>query len=348
MRRAFIVLGCVLLGAGGFFAGKLFSRTPAGAPAAAAGQAPSPAPPEAGQATTLIYAHNLLLHKGPRFRIYVRWIRGRMVRTRRGVNPSFDDPDSFVLEVEKGVIRANIGDIANFLNADSAQAPLTGITVAPEGERLRLSGTVHKLVPLPVSLTGSLAPTPDGRIRFHAEKLDMLKLPLKGLLGGFHVHLVDLVKPGGLPGVEIAGDDLLFDTQKLLPPPHIHGRITAVRVRVPDLEVVYGDAGDNDARLAESHNFLKLTGGTLDFGKLTMRHTDLTMIDASKNPWFDLDLVNYQAQLVNGYTRMTAQAGLEIYMPDLDEKAPKKAAQGITLEWLQDRSRELPADVPVR
>jgi hypothetical protein len=41
----------------------------------------------------------------------------------------------------------------------------------------------------------------------------------------------------------------------------------------------------------------------LDFGKLTMRHVDLTMIDASQDPWFDLDLVNYQAQLVNGYTR---------------------------------------------
>ena len=65
-------------------------------------------------------------------------------------------------------------------------------------------------------------------------------------------------------------------------------------------------------------------GGTLDFGKLTMHHVDLTMIDASQDPWFDLDLVNYQAQLVNGYTRMTAQAGLEIFMPDLDEQTPKK------------------------
>jgi hypothetical protein len=37
--------------------------------------------------------------------------------------------------------------------------------------------------------------------------------------------------------------------------------------------------------------------------------------------------VNYQAQLVNGYTRMTAQAGLEIFMPDLDEQTPKKAGQ---------------------
>jgi hypothetical protein len=93
---------------------------------------------------------------------------------------------------------------------------------------------------------------------------------------------------------------------------------------------------------------LRLSGGTLDFGKLTMHHVDLTMIDASQDPWFDLDLVNYQAQLVNGYTRMTAQAGLEIFMPDLDEQTPKKAGQSITLEWLKDRNRSLPLDVPVK
>src|SRR6185312_6053584 len=43
-------------------------------------------------APTAVYAHNLLLHKGPDFRIYVRWLSGHLVRTRRNVNPSFDDP----------------------------------------------------------------------------------------------------------------------------------------------------------------------------------------------------------------------------------------------------------------
>ena len=81
------------------------------------------------------------------------------------------------------------------------------------------------------------------------------------------------------------------------------------------------------------------------FGKLTMHNVDLTMIDASQDAWFDLDLVNYQAQLVNGTTRMTAQAGLEIFMPDVDEKAPKKASQDISVEWLKDRNLSLPPDV---
>ena len=332
-----------------------YSRSKASAPApsssaAALGPVSAADTPSADDlAPTLVYAHNLLLRKGPNFRIYIRWIRGQMVRTRRQVNPSFDDPESFVLQIQKGVIHANIGDISNYLNASSPpNAPLKNISIQPEGDQLKLHGTVHKIFSLPIELVGTLAPTPDGRVQFHVTKLNVLKIPLKGLLGGFHVELSDLVHASNIPGVQIVDNDIIFDTQKLLPPPHIHGQLTSVRVSPPDIEVIYGNAGNDETRLAQWHNFLRLSGGTLDFGKLTMHHVDLTMIDASQDPWFDLDLVNYQAQLVNGYTRMTAQAGLEIFMPDLDEQTPKKASQSITLEWLKDRNRSLPLDVPVK
>jgi hypothetical protein len=317
-------------------------------------EAPAPlsafsAPSADDRNPTLVDAHNLLLHKGPDFRIYIPWIRGQMVRTRQQVNPSFDDPESFVLEIQKGVIHANIGDISNYLNASSPpNAPLKNISIQPEGDQLKLHGTVHKVLPLSVELVGRLSPTPDDRVQFHVTKLNVLKIPLKGLLGGFHVELSDLVHASNIPGVQIAGNDIIFDTQKLLPPPHIHGQLTSVRVSTPDIEVIYGNARNDETRLAKWHNFLQLSGGTLDFGKLTMHHVDLTMIDASQDPWFDLDLVNYQAQLVNGYTHMTAQAGLEIFMPDLDEQAPKKASQSITLEWLKNRNRSLPPDIPVK
>ena len=59
-------------------------------------------------APTKVYAHNLMLRHGPKFRVYVRWLRGKMSRTRRNVNPSFDDPDSFFLDVTNGVIHANV------------------------------------------------------------------------------------------------------------------------------------------------------------------------------------------------------------------------------------------------
>ncbi|HZY63039.1 MAG TPA: hypothetical protein VFE38_10960 [Edaphobacter sp.] len=305
--------------------------------------------PSGDLSPTTVYAHNLRLRKGPNFRVYVRWIRGLMVRTHPQVVPSFDDPNSFVLEIQKGVIRANIGDIANYLNSVSSKAPLKNISIEPAGAQLKLHGTVHKIIPLPVELTGTLSPLPDGRVQFQVAKINVLKVPLKGLLGGFHVQLDDLIHASNVPGVQVSGNNVVFDTQGLLPPPHIRGQITSISIKPPDIELIYGNSPDDEARLAQWHNFIRFRGGSVGFGKLTMNYADITMIDASKDPWFDLDLANYQAQLVNGYTRMTPQAGLEIFMPDLDEQASKKkTAQAVTLEWLKDRNRALPPDVPVK
>jgi hypothetical protein len=141
------------------------------------------------------------------------------------------------------------------------------------------------------------------------------------------------------------GNDLIFDPERLPPPPHILGHITSLRVVGQDLETTYGGAANDESKLSQWHNFLKLTGGTVDFGKLTMRRTDLTMIDASEEEWFDLDLVNYQAQIVKGTTKITPQAGLEIFMP---AAGAAKASEAISLEWLKDRNAAVPADVPVR
>src|ERR1700726_3304570 len=103
-------------------------------------------------APTAVSAHNLMLRKGPDFRIYVRWLRGNMVRTRRDVNPTFDDPESFSLEVKTGVIRANIGDIGSFLNAGAADSPLRDIKLLADGDHIKLRGTLHKLISMPVEL----------------------------------------------------------------------------------------------------------------------------------------------------------------------------------------------------
>jgi hypothetical protein len=310
-------------------------------PGAGAANEPSP---------TRIYAHNLMLRKGPDFRIYVRWLNGQMVRTKKSVNPSFDDPDSFVLEVQRGIIHANIGDISHYLNTGNVSgSPLQNISLTGNGNQISVHGTIHKLhIPLPVGLDGTISSSPDGRIHLHVDRLSVLKLPVKGLLGDFHVSIADLMGKTSVAGVEVSQNDLYFDTQTLLPAPHIHGNLTRVRVVNPDIEVMYGDAQNDAARTAEWHNFLALKGGTLDFGKLTMHHVDLIMIDASKDAWFDLDLVNYQAQLVNGYTRMTPQAGLEIFMPDLDALPPQPGNQSISAQWLKNRNLPPPPGVPVK
>lgn len=306
-----------------------------------------PVAPDDG--VTQLYAHNLRLRQGSVFRTYIRWIRGKMVRSNPRKHASFDDPESFVLEIDKGVIRVKMQDVVDFLNSGAeGDSPLKNITMKADGDLLKVHGTMHKIVSLPVEIVGRLSPQADGRVKFGLTKINVLKIPMKGLLGGFHVELADLVKKTHVVGIEVVDNDIFFETQRLLPPPHIRGKMTTVKLMSPDIEVIYGAAGNDEARLSQWHNFLRLRGGTIDFGKLTMKNTDLTMIDASKDDWFDLDLVNYQAQLVNGYSRITPQAGLEIFMPGVDDKAAAHEMKSVTLEWLKNKNTTVPAEVPVK
>src|SRR5262249_33278533 len=121
---------------------------------------------------TAVSAHNLLLRKGPDFRVYIPWLRGKLVRTRHGENPHFDDPESFLLDVDTGVIHANVGDIANFLNKNSSKSPLKNIQLSGNGDQIKLRATLHKIVPLPIELTGTLRAAPQNRIQIHVTKLD--------------------------------------------------------------------------------------------------------------------------------------------------------------------------------
>lgn len=321
--------------------------TPAPSMKVALVPAPTMLPTASNAAPIKVYAHNLLLRKGEHFRIYVRWIRGELLRTHAAVNPSFSEPQSFVLQIDKGILSVQLKDLADFLNSGTGTgSSLKNITLQGEGDTLALHGVLHHV--LPVKVLAELAPMPDGRVQFHVRSISVLKMPVKGLLGMLHLKLNNLIASPQVPGVEVDGNFVRFDTEKLLPPPHIHGKLTAVLVSPEDLKVVYGGAGDDEGHLERWHNFFRFTGGTLDLGKLTMHDVDLTMIDASQARWFDLDLVNYQKQLVYGYTRTTEQGGMEIYMPDLGEVAEKKNSLPVTLDWLKNRDSSLPSDVPFK
>ncbi len=353
-----------------------------GVPGSTAALKPVPHLPSATDATaenapTNLYAHNLLLRQGRKFRAYIPWMRGQLLRTRPDTVPSFDVPDSFVINVQRGVIDMYLNDMAQLFNSGAVpHSPFSNASFTVKDGEVNLRGTLHKLVPLPFELAGSLSPMPGGKVRLHVSNIHLLKLPMTRLLGGLHITIADLVRRGAT-GVRVEGNDIILEPKVLLPPPHIGGDLTAIRsvtlpggpgleatygnagskeqssVRSvelpggPGVQTIYGNARNDEQREHQWHDFLQLTNGSLSFGKLTMHHVDLIMIDASsKDPWFDLDLSNYEAQLVSGITRTTPQAGLEIFMPGLDQVPKANAGNAITMEWLKDRNQPPPVTMP--
>jgi hypothetical protein len=181
----------------------------------------------------------------------------------------------------------------------------------------------------------------------HVKKTRVLKLPVKGLLDALHVNTSDVVDAKGAPGVQVSGDNIYFDPEQILPPPRKRGKLTDVHIgKRGDIVEVYGQAHEEVSKVREWRNFIDLQGGVLEFGKLTMQHVDLVMIDISNDEWFKFDLPNYQQQLVYGYTRMTPEAGLRIFMPDLDRIPRSQATRNISLDWLKNRNLPPPPGVP--
>ena len=290
------------------------------APVQKSAATPPPLAPASADTTPIqLQARNVLLRRGPEFKVYLRFLNGQMTPARRGINPSLDNPESFYVDIQSGVLRANVGDINHFLNiSGAAGTPLKNIKLSGDGNQIKLTATLQKGLPLPIELLGNLSAAPGNAIRIDVQKISVLKIPFKAIMGGMHITVADFFKKP-VPGINVSGNTIILDTQQILPPPHIRGPLTAIRIVNPDLEEVYGSGVENVTAAGKFRNFLSLRDGSLDFGRLTMHHVDLTMVDTSPDAWFDLDLANYSRQLVNGYTRITPDNGLEIYMPDLDE-----------------------------
>ncbi len=136
------------------------------------------------------------------------------------------------MRCNRGIIHANIGDISHYLNAGTVPgSPLTEHLDHRERKpdipaRHRFTSCIFRF---PSDWMGQFPPSPDGRIHLHVDRLSVLKLPVKGLLGDFHVSIADLMGKTSVAGVEASQNDIYFDTQKLLPAPHIHGQLTSVR-----------------------------------------------------------------------------------------------------------------------
>lgn len=59
--------------------------------------------------------------------------------------------------------------------------------------------------------------------------------------------------------------------------------------------------------------------GDLRFGKLTMRATDLELIDKDESDPFDFSVAHYNDMLVAGHSKNLPRLGLRTHMPDYND-----------------------------
>ena len=245
------------------------------------GAAPGPSAQEAGAVG--IQMKNVNFRLTSDVVLEVRKLRGQLQRTNAEIPVTFDDSASFLVEIDSAQVAITLASLTALMNSYVLAyegAPIKNVSVAADGDRLILKGTLHKGIDLPFQIRGSLSATEDGNIRLHADKILTGHIPLKGLLHLLGEDLSKLINQKPERGMKIAGDDIILNLQTLTPPPHLKGRVTQVGIAGGKIVQVF-DSGRHPAPLKpplESSGYIYHRGGILRFGKLTMSDADLEIV----------------------------------------------------------------------
>jgi hypothetical protein len=187
---------------------------------------------------------------------------------------------------------------------------------------------VHKKIDIPFEIEGTLEATQSGSVRLHADKIASGHIPVKGLLHFFGEDLSKLVNLKGDRGVTVEGDNIILYPDRMLPPPRMDGKVTAVRIQ-GDRIVLSFDSGMARALSPpyKTGSYLYHRGGVLRFGKLTMNDADLEIVGEPRHSPFEFSLPEYDRQLTAGYSKNTASHGLIVYMRDLTSLSAQSHGQ---------------------
>ncbi|HEY3570395.1 MAG TPA: hypothetical protein VGP73_20865 [Thermoanaerobaculia bacterium] len=289
------------------------------------GPARRPSPPAHGRGEVRTEMRGVDFRIDPDLVLEVRHLRGALEPTRPGKPPWFDDPGSFTVRIDEGEIAMTPASLAALMNRHlfaGPGAPVKDVTVEFRDGHLIQTSTLNKKVPVRATLEGDVSATPDGDILFHPTKIEAGKVSVKKLLDLLGVELSGVIKSQEEKGLKVQGDDLILDPGKLLPPPRIRGRLTAVRIEGDRMIQTFGGGAPGkplSPSFPKAKNYMFMSGGLLSFGKLTMNGADLQIIDADPKDPFDFYLAQYAKQLVAGYSRTMPDKGLVVYMPDSNE-----------------------------
>ena len=260
----------------------------------------------------------------PSAALRIRTLRGQM-RSLNGGPVTFDDKNAFVIHLDYAEIGLNGSDITALMNSHIFAypgAPLKHLKVRTSRSQVVQSGVMHKILDIPFEITADVSMTPAGLIRLHPVKTRILGVNGNDLMRAFNLSLEKILDLSKAKGVTVKGNDIFLDPVRILPPPAIEGRATAIRVEGDELVQTFGTIGSVPPLPPPDTSagaYMYYKGGTLHFGKLVMLDAQMEIVDLRPSGFFNFSLDRYKDQLVAGYSKTLPDLGLQVYMLGLDK-----------------------------
>lgn len=262
---------------------------------------------------------NVSFHLMDRAAAHVETLSGEVWPIGKNEMPDFDNKNSYEVRVSNGRISIAPESLSILLNDyvfAGKDAPLKDLRVTIDKDQLDIKGKLHSKGDISFETKGTVSVSEDGRLRVHTEKVKALHVPLKGVMGVLGVELADVLNTSKIDGLDTDKNDLLMDLGKLLPPPHIRGKVTGVKVEKNSIVTIFGDGGKATTESRETGNYMTFQGNSVRFGKLTTDNADLTVLDLDPEDPLDWSQDHYREQLVAGYSKITPSFGLRAYVKD--------------------------------
>jgi hypothetical protein len=256
---------------------------------------------------------------------HIECLRGLLLPTYSQQPASFDDKRSFAIKIEDatiGISAPNIGDLLNKYVLAYPGAPITGVKISIRDRQLTQIATVHKGVPVRVEMAGSAAATPEGVVRFAPNSFKVAGVPAKGLLDLLGVEIEKLIHVREDRGMRITGNDIFLDLNRFPIAPRLYGRVAQVHLKEGMLIEDFGKRKCAAADLITpiyQRSYMYFRGGSLRFGKLEMRDSDLEIVSEQNKDWLYFYLDRYNDQLVAGYNKVTSSRALISFIPDFSD-----------------------------
>jgi hypothetical protein len=275
----------------------------------------------AGNGVTLLEIRHVNFRTDPRVLFHIVQLRGKMIPVEPRHPTSLDDKRSFGIAIESGTIALSTSSMAALLNnyvLAYPGTPIRDVKLTNQNGELIQSADVQGIS---ATMAGKLSVTQEGFIKFTPDSIKMAGVPVKTLMQALGAHTQKMVHPDESRGLKIVGDDLLLNINQFPISPRFYGHVVGVRLEddkvietfAPDPADAKGapDLEPPLARLA----FIYFRGGTVRFGKLTMENTELEIVSAGHQGWFDFDLDHYNDQLTAGCSKTTSSFALIVSLP---------------------------------
>ncbi|QNI34364.1 hypothetical protein H7849_10970 [Alloacidobacterium dinghuense] len=247
---------------------------------------------------------------------------------RPGKIVSLDDKKSFTMQIENAKTYLSAENLSLLLNAyilPHAKTSIHDVTVHFEDQTLVVKGSVKKGLNVPFEGKGTLSVTPEGGLKLHFTDVKAAGVLKKGLLDALGITLASVAQPKHQPSFQIQGDDLIVSVDRLFPPPHVGGKLTSVEIDGDQLVEIFGQPNPVLKPVpVAADGYVYFRGGTVVFGKLTMKDVDLEIVNKDKTALFNFSLDHYREQLEAGYSKSLPNLGLVVYVADYSTIAPKK------------------------